>query len=242
LTSGSFDTFGQLRNPFRAYVDVGPDGAVWIGVLVDPGTDLLQAHNAAFGDDLRFISGPRQSTDVLVTRLDGAGRRVFSRVVGTQWRDEIYGMRAGAGGVMVTGRTETTPGDAGGWDGLLARVADDGTLSVRTVDGNAGDIFFDTEVLPDGRTVAVGGTGYTDNPSGGSISETCSLLAVVLTGNVQTHLPLPSLPRNNQLRTMLTSVTTVWVAGMADGPGTHSGDNDPSAIRAAPFVATLVVP
>jgi hypothetical protein len=250
LISGSFDTFGQLRNPFHVYVDAGLDtgvgGALWIGVLVDPRSDLLSAHNAAFGDDLRFVSGsgpgPAQSSDVLVTRLDGAGRRTFSRMVGTRWNDEIYGMRAVAGAVLITGRTETTPGEAGGWDGLLARVTDDGTSSARTLDVDAGDILFDADVLSDGRTVAVGGTGYTDNPTGGSISERCSLLALVITGDAQTRIPLPGLPRHNHLRTLLTDVAPVWVAGMSDGPGTHSGDSDPSAIRAEPFVATLPVP
>jgi hypothetical protein len=29
---------------------------------------------------------------------------------------------------------------------------------------------------------------------------------------------------------------------MSDGPGTHSGDGDPSAIRAEPFAATLSLP
>jgi hypothetical protein len=239
LTSGSFDTFGQLQNPFRAYVDVGPDGAVWVGALLDPVTDLVEAHNAEFGDDLRPISERQLSYDVLVTRLDGAGHRVFSRMVGTRWHDEIYGMRAVAGELLVAGRTETTPGDAGGWDGLLARVADGGAVSARTYHVNAADVFFDADVLSDGRTVVVGGTGYTDNPTGGSISETCSLLALVLTGETQTSLPLPSLPRHNHLRTLLTDGATVWVASMSNGPGTHSGDGDPSVIRADPFVAAL---
>ncbi|HSR97533.1 MAG TPA: hypothetical protein VLM79_10805 [Kofleriaceae bacterium] len=242
LISGSFDTFGQLRNPFRVYVDVGSDDAVWVGVPVDPATDLLLEHNAEFGDDLRFIPGAIASSDALLTRLDGAGRRVFSRMVGTQWADQIYAMRAVVGGVLVAGRSETTQGDAGGWDGLLAQVAGDGAVSARTIDISAGDVFFDADVLSDGRTVAVGGTGYTDNPSGGSISEECSLLAVVLTDDAQTVLSLPHLPRHNELRTLLVDTTTVWVAGMSDGPGTHSGDGDPSAIRAEPFVANVAVP
>lgn len=242
LTSGSFDTFGQLQNPFRVYADVGPDGAVWVGLLADPGTDLLERHNATFGDDLRSVSDTRLSYDVLVTQLDGAGRRVFSRMVGTQWNDEIYGMRAVPGAMLVVGRTETSPGDAGGWDGLLARVADEGTVFVRTFHVNAADIAFDADLLSDGRTVIVGGTGYTDNPSGGSISESCSLLAMVLSENTQTVLPLPTLPKHNHLRTLVADVSTAWVAGMTNGPGTHSGDNDPSAIRADPFVAVVALP
>jgi len=242
LISGSYDTFGQLRVPFRAYVDADPDGAVWVGVLVDPGTDLLSAHDAAFGDDLHFLGEPGKSSDVLVTRLDGTGRRMFSRMVGTQWHDEIYGMRAVAGQLLVLGRSETRPGDAGGWDGLLARVADDGTVSARTIDVSGGDILFDADVLSDDRIVAVGGTGYTDNPQGGSISESCSFLALVLTDGTQTRLSLPSRPRHNHLRTLLTGMAPVWVGGMSNGPGTHSGDADPSVIRADPFAATLALP
>jgi hypothetical protein len=242
LTSGSFDTFGQLQNPFRAYVDVAPGGAIWVGVLVDPLSGLLDAHNSAFGDDLRPISDTELTFDVLVTQLDGSGRRVLSRVVGTQWHDEIYGMRAVAGELLVVGRTETTPGDPGGWDALLARVTDDGTVSLRTIDVDAADILFDVDELPDGRTIAVGGTGYTKNPKGDSISETCSLLALVIDTDAQTRLPLPSPPRHNHLRTLLPGVPEVWVGGMANGPGTHSGDGDPSLIRADPFVALLTLP
>jgi len=242
LTSGSFDTFGQLRTPFRAYVDIGPDGAVWVGVLNDPGTDLLAVHNATFGDDLRGVSQTGPSYDVLVTLLEPTGRRVFSRMVGTPWHDEIYGLRAVPGALLVVGRSETIPGDAGGWDGLLARVNEDGTVAAGTFDVDAGDILFDADVLADGRTVAVGATGYADNPSGGSISETCSLLALIVTGQVPTRVALPSLPRHNQLRTVLADAATVWVAGMSNGPGTHSGDTDRSVIRADPFVATLTLP
>lgn len=242
LTSGSFDTFEQLQNPFRAYVDVAPGGAIWVGLLVDPLSGLIDAHNSAFGDDLRPISDTQLTFDVLVTQLDGSGHRVLSRVVGTQWHDEIYGMRAVAGELLMVGRTETTPGDAGGWDALLARVTDDGTVSLRTIDVDAADILFDVDELPDGRTIAIGGTGYTKNPTGDSISETCSLLALVIDKDTQIRLPLPSPPRHNHLRTLLSGEPEVWVGGMANGPGTHSGDSDPSLIRADPFVAVLTLP
>lgn len=242
LTSGSFDTFGQLENRFRSYVEVAPDGAIWVGILLDPGSDLLDAHNAAFGDDLRPISDTSPSYDVLVTRLAGSGDRVFSRVVGTQWHDEMYAMRAVANELLIVGRTETTPGAAGGWDALLAHVRDDGVVSVQTIDVDAADVLFDVDALPDGRLIAVGGTGYVQNPSGASISESCALLAMVLTGATTSRLGLPSLPRHNQLRTVLAGESTLWVGGMTNGPGTHSGDSDPSLIRADPFVAALPLP
>jgi hypothetical protein len=242
LTSGSFDTFGQLENRFRSYVDVTPDGAIWVGILLDPVSGLLDAHNAAFGDDLRPISDTSPTYDVLVTRLAGSGDRVFSRVVGTPWHDEIYAIRAVAQELLIVGRSETTPGAAGGWDALLARVSDAGVVSVHTIDVDAADILFDVDALPDGRLIAVGGTGYVQNPSGASISEGCSLLALVLTGDTPSRLGLPSLPRHNHLRTVLASEPMVWVGGMTNGPGTHSGDGDPSLIRADPFVAALTLP
>jgi hypothetical protein len=155
-------------------------------------------------------------------------------------------MRAVTGAVLVVGRTETMPGDPGGWDALLARVTDDGTVSLRTMDVDAAGILFDADVLPDGRTIAIGGAGYTKNPMGASISETCSPLALVINGDangeVQIPLPLPSPPRNNHLRTLLANEPAVWVGGMANGPGTHSGDADPSLIRADPLVAVLALP
>lgn len=242
LTSGSFDTFGQLENRFRAYVDVGPGDEIWVGVLVDPVSGLLDAHDAAFGDDLRPLSDTKLTYDVLVTRLDGSGHRVFSRMVGTPWNDEIYGMRAVAGASLVVGRTETAPGDPGGWDTLLARVTDDGTVSLRTIDVEGAGILFDADMLPDGRTIAVGGAGYTKNPTGASISEACSPLALVVDGQTQIRLPLPAAPRNNHLRTLLPDEPGIWVGGIANGPGTHTGDADPSLIRADPLVAVLALP
>jgi hypothetical protein len=242
ITSGSFDTFGQLANPFHPYLDVTADGGFWVGVLVDPRSDLLDAHNAAFAEDLRPIAEPGFSSDVLVTRLDGDGGRQFSRMVGTTLNDEMYGLRAAPGEVLIAGRTETTPDDPAGWDGMLARVDDAGAVTTRTVHVDAADILFDADVLADGRIVAVGGAGYTDNPHGGSISEACSLLAIVLTPDATARLPLPSPPRNNHLRTLLAGPEGVWVAGMSDGPGTHSGDTDLSVIRCEPFVATLGLP
>lgn len=241
LISGSYDTFGQLRDPFHVYLDIASDGGVWIAVAVDPASDLLAAHDAAFGEQLGFL-GDHPSADALVTRLAAGGGRAFSRMVGTPSRDEVHGLRAVGDRVLVVGRAETHPGDPGGWDGLLAQVDAAGNASARTLDVAAGDILFDADVVSAGRTVAVGGTGYTDNPSGASISEACALLALVVTEQGQATLALPSLPRNNHLRTLLVDGASLWVAGMTDGPGTHSGDGDPAAIRADPFVAALALP
>jgi hypothetical protein len=53
---------------------------------------------------------------------------------------------------------------------------------------------------------------------------------------------LSRLVRHDHLRSVLATESKVWAGGMTNGPGTHSGDDDPSLIRADPFVATLILP
>src|SRR6201995_2707145 len=80
ITSGSFDTFGQLQNHLRIYVDVDSDAAATtlaVGVVNAPMQNFtFRAHSAYFGDPITALKG------VLLTRVAIAdGRRVGSTVI-----------------------------------------------------------------------------------------------------------------------------------------------------------------
>jgi len=78
-----------------------------------------------------------------------------------------------------------------------------------------------------------GFSGYTQNPAGASISEGANALLAQLDaeGRLLQRLALPAAPRHNQLRSLSPWQGTWLLGGLADGPGTHSADTDPSLLR-----------
>ena len=77
-------------------------------------------------------------------------------------------------------------------------------------------------------------TGYTQNPSGASISEEMQPLLVLLDrqGAPLQRFDMADRSRQDQLRTV-TSLNGRWlIGGMRNGPGTHSGDTQPALITA----------
>ena len=114
----------------------------------------------------------------------------------------------------------------------------------RVVDVDAGEVLFDIAPLGQGRFLAAGAAGYTQNPTGGSISETSVPLLAVLEsdGTLRARIAFPAGPRQNQLRSLAPRGADWLVGGMVDGPGTHSGDSDPALITARGFVRQVAVP
>src|SRR5215469_4068927 len=73
ITSGSFDTFGQLQNHLRIFLDVDSDGATLaVGVINSPMSNFtFQAHSEYFHDPITATRG------LLLTRVATAdGRRL----------------------------------------------------------------------------------------------------------------------------------------------------------------------
>ena len=130
--------------------------------------------------------------------------------------------------------------DGSGWNAFTALVGRDGTLgSYNLVDVDRGDILFDIAPLRSGRYLALGTTGYVQNPSGESISEAAQPLLVVLNtdGSLAQNLGYVGGARHNQLTTITALETNSWLlGGMVNGPGTHSGDNDRQLIVADGFL------
>ena len=144
--------------------------------------------------------------------------------------------------VAVGGRVFTeNRADGTGWDGLVA-VADPYLRTLRPIqllDIDRGDVVLDFAPAPGGQLLAVGSTGYIQNPAGASISEEAAPMAALLDadGKRVRRISMVSGPRHNQVRSVTAWNGGRWLAaGMQDGPGTHSGDGNLALIKADGFV------
>jgi hypothetical protein len=235
ITSGSFDVFGELQNHLRIFVDADAAGTVAVGVVNAPMANFtFRAHSDFFGEPIAA------STGVLVTRVASDGRRLGSTVIDTQNVSELHGVRATPQGFAAVGRVLTeVRSDGSGWNAFTALVGSDGVLgSYHVADVDRGDVLFDIAALPSGRYLALGTTGYTQNPSGESISEVAQPLLVLLNadGSLAQNLNYSGGPRQNQLTTIAPRNGHWLLGGMINGPGTHSGDGNPGLIVADGFV------
>ena len=236
ITSGSFDVFGQLENHLRIYVDADATAALAVGVVNAPMLNFtFRAHAEYFSESIAA------STGVLLTRVASAdGRRLGSTVIDTHDRAELHGVRATPGGLVLVGRVlSELRSDGSGWNAFTAFVGRDGTPGpYSTVDVNRGDVLFDVAALPSGRYLALGTTGYLQNPSGASISEAAQPLLVLLNsdGSLAQNLGYIGGARHNQLTTIAPLSGRWLLGGMINGPGTHSGDADRGLIVANGFL------
>lgn len=233
LTSGSFDTFGQLENHARVHIDADAAGTLWVGVASMPSNVVFEAHAEHFGEPIAATYG------AIVTRIAGDGRRVGSSIVDTRQLAELHALRATGSGVALVGRvrSEVRP-DGSGWNAFVSLVGATGEVrEPRVVDVDRGDVLFDIAPLPSGRLLALGATGYIQNPAGASISEDAQPLLALLNadGSFSQRLESAAGARHNQLRAVASFDGRWLVAGMRNGPGTHSGDAQPALITADGF-------
>ncbi len=236
ITSGSFDVFGELQNHVRIFADVDAAGTLAVGVVNAPMSNFtFRAHADFFNEPIAASNG------VLLTRVaSDDGRRLGSTVIDTQELAELHGVRAAPAGFVLVGRvfTEVRP-DGSGWNAFAALVGRDGTAGAYSVvDVDRGDVLFDVAALPSGRLLAVGATGYVQNPTGESISEAAQPLLALLNsdGSLAQNLGFAGGARHNQLTTIAPMNGEWLVGGMVNGPGTHSGDADRGLIVADGFL------
>jgi hypothetical protein len=236
ITSGTFDVFGQLQNHLRISVDVDAAGMLAIGIVEAPMLNFtFRAHVDYFNEPIAA------STGILLTRVKAEdGQRLGSTVIDTRQRAELHGLRASSRGFALVGRVlSEVRSDGSGWDAFAASVAQDGSPGpYNTVDVDRGDALFDIAQLSSGRYLALGTTGYVQNPAGASISESAQPLLVLLgsDGSLVQSLSFPAGPRHNQLTTVV-RIDGAWLlGGMINGPGTHSGDTDRALLVADGFL------
>ena len=242
ITSGTFDTYGQLENHWHVHLDADAGGNIAIGVVSRIVTaPVFAAHADHFAEPIAAQNG------LLVTRLDADGRRLGATAVDTVQTGELHGLRLAGDDVALVGRvfSERRP-DGGGWNAYAAHVdrASGALRSYRTVDVDAGEILFDIQPLPANRFLVAGAAGYVENPDGASISETAAPFLAVLEadGTLRQRLAFSAGARQNPIRTLEPHGASWLVGGMTNGPGTHSGDGDRSLIRADGYAREITVP
>lgn len=232
ITSGTFDTFGQLQNHLLVHLDVDASGILAIGLVDVPhNNSTFRAHAEYFGEPITASMG------VLVDRVASSdGHRLGSTAIDTHQRAELHGLRATSSGFALVGRVfSEVRADGTGWNAFVTFITHEGIPGAYgVVDVDRGDVLFDIASLPSGQYVALGSTGYTQNPSGASISESAQplLLLVSAEGSFVRNLGFQGGARHNQLRTVVPFNRQWLVGGMTDGPGTHSGDSQPALITA----------
>ena len=237
LSSGSFDTFGQLENHLRVHVDVAADGGLVVAVPgVSDHNAVLAAHAWHFGEPVSARNG------VLITRLAADGQRVGTTVVDTGQIAELHALRWSAGEVAVAGRVRSAAlPDGSGWNAFAAFAGPSAlTAAPVLVDVDRGEVLFDIVHLQDRRWLACGAAGYVQNPAGASISEVTTPLLVWIdagSGQVDRLNAWADGPRQLQLRSLVADGKGPWLAaGVRNGPGTHSHDADPLGLTADGFV------
>jgi hypothetical protein len=240
ITTGSFDTFGQLENHFHVHVDADAAGNVAVGVLGNLATTFV-AHAAYFQEPTAVQRG------FIVTRLAPDGQRLGATVVDTVKNSEMHGLRLHFDGVAVVGRIfSEARTDGSGWNAWAADVdrASGALRFYRVIDVDRGDALFDIAALADGRFLACGSTGYTENPAGASISEEAAPLLVVLEadGSLHQRIDVAGGARNNQIRSIAARGTDWLLGALVNGPGTHSGDANPALITADGFARQVPSP
>jgi hypothetical protein len=232
ITSGTFDAFGQLANHWKVHLDSNAAGIIAVAVASrDFVAPIFARHAQYFQEAVPAIQG------VLVTQVSPAGQRIGTTVIDTVRPAELHGLRMQDDGPVLTGRVFTEQrADGSGWDGWFARVElSTPRLAVyRVVDVDRGDILFDAQPIANARYLAVGASGYIENPNGASIGEHADPLLLVLAsdGSLERKLAFASGPRQNQLLSVASRAGLWSVGGLVDAPGTHSGDADPALIRA----------
>jgi hypothetical protein len=239
ITSGTFDTFGQLVNHWKVHLDSSAAGTLAVGVVSRTNDAPIFARHAQY-----FHETISATQGALVTQLSSDGQRIATTAIDTVRTSELYGLRAQPDGAVLVGRVFTEQrADGTGWDGWFARVDASGAhlAAYRTVDVDRGDVLFDAQPIAQGRFVAVGAAGYVENPTGASISENADPLLLVLAadGSIVRRIAFASGPRQNQLLSLALRGELWSVGGLVDGPGTHSGDGNPGLIRANGFVRPI---
>jgi hypothetical protein len=241
ITSGSFDTFGQLENHFHVHLDADASGNVAVAVVGKPIlVPLFSAHADYFNQPTDIVSG------LLVTRLGPDGQRLGTTLVDTIQSSELHGLRMNGNDIALVGRVFSEKRDDGtGWNAYVAHVdgASGALLSYRVVDIDRGELLFDIAPLAGGRFLVAGTAGYTQNPTGASISEQATPLLAVLEsdGTLRQRIDLMAGLRQNQVRALVARGGNWLAVGMVNGPGTHSGDGNPALIAADGFVREISI-
>ncbi|HZJ52540.1 MAG TPA: hypothetical protein VFD38_00240 [Myxococcaceae bacterium] len=227
IIGGGFDNFHQGDRSAFVYLDVDSTGAAY--VVVPSTADVLPAHDAFFGEHLLAAADPDHFDYgvSIVTRLSPDGARSYAVLSGLGTSRRLLNIRAIARTLWLTGRSRTGD-EPTSWDAWVQsfEASTGQARGEHLVDVQGGDIFWDLGALADGSILAVGSTGYTQNPNGLSVSDARDDLAVILgqNGAIGGRVSLPAGPvgRGNEVTSVRVIDGWVMFAGLKNGPGTHA--------------------
>ncbi|HEY0465431.1 MAG TPA: hypothetical protein VGC79_14550, partial [Polyangiaceae bacterium] len=238
---GSYDTFDAVQAQAMVHLAVDRAGTIYVAVQHPRINEaaLPKAHAKVFGE---VLVGDADAQDLYVTRIAPGGKRLGTTVVGSPEDDQLFGLRGGQDSALVIGRKEYWNEHGTGFDALVARLdGKTGALELRELNVKHSDLGFDAAPLADGSWLVTGASAWQQNPNGASVSEDSqAFLSHISEDGELSAIALPNGRRHNEGRTLLPLGTGRWlVGGMTDGPGTHSGDADPSRVRASGFLREL---
>lgn len=242
----SYDNFDAVVHDFSARIASVPSGASY--VVVPSNHQRLRVHNRIFGTQLQPLRSDddllNRPSDLLVSRLRQDGSIEWSRLVGIDdVDDEVYALATDDNErLAVVGRTRRERGrDNSEWHISLHVVRADGQAAYsQTVDVPGNGIAQAASFGEDGSLFVGGTANWLQNPSGISLYQPGRplLLQVSFDAQGRPGLPivrddlLPSTLGHAELRAVATTAGRLWLGGLENGPLTHTGDSDPSLIRA----------
>jgi hypothetical protein len=251
LPTGIMASHRVLRSTHWSYVPrVVVDDAGRARVLLTLGAGVWHEVYNAFAE----VPVAEDARGVLLT-VTRAGELVAARelpraLVREGTTSDIEGLRWLRGGVVLVGRVSPTPlPDSGyGWDGFLVHLVD-GEAAPRlrvSVDLERGAVLSDAAAHGETGWLVAGRSGYWQNPRGASISEegTSELLVLDGTGTVSRRLELAQGPRHNGALGIAPApghAGHFYAGGLANGPGSHSADTDPTLLQADGWVNRVVL-
>lgn len=243
MTGGSYDTFEQLAHPYMVFLDLDEDENAYVAVPALYSSSIYW-HNQHFGENLNhlgetFVSSGLE-TDALVTKVSPTGERMYTVVAGSVDPDECYGIKANTSSFYLYGRTAKPTTTVGyQWDAYLSEYSSvtGKPVFVHSFDLDKSEIIYDMAETNKGDLILVGSAGWSQNPTGYSVSGTARKLVAVLTnsGDFVEEFEVESGLRHNQVRSIIYNENRIWIGGWENGPGTHTGDADPDLVFADAF-------
>lgn len=238
---GSYDDFDAMVDWFLVFLATDHDGNAYVAHWVNAGR--LRGHNQAFGTDHAILvdgSAPgARPSDVLVSRVERDGTRAWSRVVGTvNLDDEPYGIAVGDRVAVIGRHRRELDLDNTEWHLHVSVLDTSGALlEAHSHDVLDSGIAESAVWTPDGSLFIGGSEAWRQNPEGFSLfDEGQPFLLRLKNGAIEDwSSSLPATSGHSELRALATDGAHVFWAGLERGPLTHTGDADPSHIRADGF-------
>ncbi len=235
--TASYDVFDAVVNMWSTQLCTDPAGRAYVANWMD--RNRIRAHNTTLGTSLQTIRTELDTThpsDLLVTRIDRDGRRVFQTLVGTpDVDDEAFGIACGSDRVAVVGRHRTERGrDNTEFHVFAAAVASDGrALGRLSFDARQLGLAQSAAIEDDGAVLLGGSEGWAQNPIGASVSGqgTPFLLRWTPGATTATRLAAPSVRGHGELRALARQGAFVWMGGVENGPLSHTYDGDRTQVR-----------